>query len=364
MAIEKDNLKGDVPAAGKGSGKSPAASGGRDLSGRMVSGEVSGSDDESLDRALRPQFFKDYIGQESLKSNLDIAIRAALKRKEPLDHVLVYGPPGLGKTTIASIIANEMKSSLITTSGPVLEKKGDLAALLLRLKKDDVLFIDEIHRLNPVIEEFLYPAMEDFNVDIMMGEGPAARSMRVPVAPFTLIGATTKAGSLTSPLRARFGIVERLNYYSHEELRTIVDNSSRRLKLKIDAEGALEIARRSRGTPRIANKLLRRVRDYADVNNSGMITGPVAKKALELLNIDELGFDYFDRQYLLTIIQDFQGKPVGLNTLAATLGEDRDTIEDVLEPYLLQEGFIQRTPRGRVVTSKAYAHFGIEEEKQ
>ena len=358
MAVEKDNLKSASPAAEKGGAKAT------DLSGRMMSGETGGGEDESLDRALRPQFFRDYIGQESLKSNLEIAIKAALKRKEPLDHVLVYGPPGLGKTTVASIIANEMKSSLITTSGPVLEKKGDLAALLLRLKKDDVLFIDEIHRLNPVIEEFLYPAMEDFSVDIMMGEGPAARSMRVPVAPFTLIGATTKAGSLTSPLRARFGIVERLNDYSHEELRTIIDNSSKRLRLDIDAAGSLEIAKRSRGTPRIANKLLRRVRDYADVNNSGMITGPVARKALELLNIDDLGFDYFDRQYLLTIMQDFQGKPVGLNTLAATLGEDRDTIEDVLEPYLLQEGFIQRTPRGRVVTSKAYAHFGIEEEKQ
>ncbi len=364
MAIEKDNLSVSSEGFSNEEGninntRLKKKLGGDIEAGRIVSGRSITGDDESLDRALRPKSLNEYIGQTQLRKNLDLAITASKMRGEPLDHVLVYGPPGLGKTTIAGIIANEMQSDIVTTSGPVLEKKGDLAALLIRLKPNDVLFIDEIHRLNPVIEEFLYPAMEDFSVDIMMGEGPAARSMRVPISPFTLIGATTKAGSLTSPLRERFGIVERLNYYSPEELMIIVKHSAAKMKLHIDDNGAFEIAKRSRGTPRIANKLLRRVRDYADVHNSGFITKDIADNSLAMLNVDGHGFDFFDRQYLLTIINDFAGRPVGLSTLAATLGEDKDTIEDVLEPYLLQEGVIQRTPKGRVVTLKAYEYFGI-----
>ncbi|MGN1394631.1 MAG: Holliday junction branch migration DNA helicase RuvB [Succinivibrionaceae bacterium] len=327
---------------------------------RIISSESKGLKEETVDRAIRPKRLVDYVGQQDVREQLMIAISAAKKRQEALDHTLIFGPPGLGKTTIASIIANEMGVKFVSTSGPVLEKKADLAALLTKLEPNDVLFIDEIHRLNPIIEEFLYPAMEDYTIDIMVGEGPSASSIKINIAPFTLIGATTKAGSLTSPLYDRFGIVQRLNYYNVDDLTSIVNRSAKMLNLDIKQEGARAIACRSRGTPRIANRLLRRVRDYADVKNSGIITEDIAERSLEMLHIDERGFDDIDRKYLLAIIDKFSGGPVGVDTLAAILGEDRETIEDVLEPYLMQEGFIQRTPRGRMVTSVSYEYFGLE----
>ena len=327
---------------------------------RLVAIESHGKEEENIDRAIRPKMLSDYVGQDDAVEQLRISIQAAKKRDEPLDHVLIFGPPGLGKTTIASIIANEMNVNFVATSGPVLEKKADLAALLTKLCPNDVLFIDEIHRLNPIIEEFLYPAMEDYRIDIMVGEGPSASSINLPIAPFTLIGATTKAGALTSPLYDRFGIVQRLNYYSVDDLATIVSRSAKVLNLEITESGTREIACRSRGTPRIANRLLRRVRDYADVLNNGEISEEIAKISLSKLDIDERGLDFIDRRYIRTIIDKFNGGPVGVETIAAILGEDKETIEDVLEPYLMQEGFIQRTPRGRVVTSAAYEYFGEE----
>lgn len=312
------------------------------------------------DRALRPKTLADYIGQEDVKAQLEIALQAAKKRREALDHVLIFGPPGLGKTTLSNIIANELGVNLSSTSGPALEKKGDAAALLTNLQSRDVIFIDEIHRLSPVIEEFMYPAMEDFQVDIMTGEGPSARSIKISLQPFTLIGATTKAGTLTSPLRARFGIILQLQFYTPAELNLIIQASARKLKISIDEKGAMEIASRSRGTPRIANRLLRRVRDFAEVRGSGHIDLATAKQALELQKIDEDGFDEFDRQYLRCIIYDFNGGPVGIESLAASLGYERDTLENVVEPYLIQQGFVQRTRTGRMAARRAYAKFGLE----
>ena len=311
------------------------------------------------DRALRPKTLADYIGQEDVKSQLEIALQAAKKRGEALDHVLIFGPPGLGKTTLSNIIANELGVNISSTSGPALEKKGDAAALLTNLQRRDVIFIDEIHRLSPVIEEFMYPAMEDFQVDIMTGEGPSARSIKIALQPFTLIGATTRAGTLTSPLRARFGIILQLQFYSPQELELIINASARKLNISIDKGGAMEIASRSRGTPRIANRLLRRVRDYAEVRGSGHIDVHTAKQALLLQKIDEDGFDDFDRQYLKTIIYDFNGGPVGVDSLAASLGYERDTLENVVEPYLIQQGFVQRTRTGRQAARKAYLKFGL-----
>ena len=300
------------------------------------------------------------MGQPQVCEQMEIFIKAAQLRQDALDHLLIFGPPGLGKTTLANIVANEMGVNIRTTSGPVLEKAGDLAAMLTNLEPHDVLFIDEIHRLSPAIEEVLYPAMEDYQLDIMIGEGPAARSIKLDLPPFTLIGATTRAGSLTSPLRDRFGIVQRLEFYSVPDLTSIVSRSAVCLQLKIDDSAAYEIARRSRGTPRIANRLLRRVRDYADVRNNGVITEVIAKAALSMLDIDDAGFDYLDRKLLTAVLERFDGGPVGLDNLAAAIGEERDTIEDVLEPYLIQQGFLQRTPRGRIATSTTYRHFGIE----
>ena len=300
------------------------------------------------------------MGQPQVCEQMEIFIKAAQLRQDALDHLLIFGPPGLGKTTLANIVANEMGVNIRTTSGPVLEKAGDLAAMLTNLEPHDVLFIDEIHRLSPAIEEVLYPAMEDYQLDIMIGEGPAARSIKLDLPPFTLIGATTRAGSLTSPLRDRFGIVQRLEFYSVLDLTSIVSRSAVCLQLKIDDSAAYEIARRSRGTPRIANRLLRRVRDYADVRNNGVITEAIAKAALSMLDIDDAGFDYLDRKLLTAVLERFDGGPVGLDNLAAAIGEERDTIEDVLEPYLIQQGFLQRTPRGRIATSTTYRHFGIE----
>jgi holliday junction DNA helicase ruvB len=300
------------------------------------------------------------VGQPQVCEQMEIFIKAAKLRQDALDHLLIFGPPGLGKTTLANIVANEMGVNIRTTSGPVLEKAGDLAAMLTNLEPHDVLFIDEIHRLSPAIEEVLYPAMEDYQLDIMIGEGPAARSIKLDLPPFTLIGATTRAGSLTSPLRDRFGIVQRLEFYSVSDLTSIVSRSAVCLQLKIDAAAAYEIARRSRGTPRIANRLLRRVRDYADVRNNGMITEVIAKAALAMLDIDDAGFDYLDRKLLMAVLERFDGGPVGLDNLAAAIGEERDTIEDVLEPYLIQQGFLQRTPRGRIATLTTYRHFGVE----
>ncbi|HRH77272.1 MAG TPA: Holliday junction branch migration DNA helicase RuvB [Cellvibrionaceae bacterium] len=323
---------------------------------RLIQATASAKD-EQFDRAIRPKTLQDYIGQPAVREQMEIFIGAARKRGEPLDHTLVFGPPGLGKTTLANIIAAEMGVALKSTSGPVLEKAGDLAAIMTNLDPGDVLFIDEIHRLSPVVEEILYPAMEDYQLDIMIGDGPAARSIKLDLPPFTLVGATTRAGLLTSPLRDRFGIVQRLEFYSVPDLATIVERSARLLGVPVDADGALEIAKRARGTPRIANRLLRRVRDFAEVRHTGSVTASVADQALNLLNVDACGFDHMDRRLLLTLIEKFSGGPVGVDSLAAAISEERDTIEDVLEPYLIQQGYLVRTPRGRQATALAYAHF-------
>ena len=326
---------------------------------RIISGKAK-IDEDVIDRAIRPKLLADYVGQPQVREQMNIFIKAAKLRQDALDHLLIFGPPGLGKTTLANIVANEMGVNIRTTSGPVLEKAGDLAAMLTNLEPHDVLFIDEIHRLSPAIEEVLYPAMEDYQLDIMIGEGPAARSIKLDLPPFTLVGATTRAGSLTSPLRDRFGIVQRLEFYSVEDLTSIVARSAGCLNLELEQQAAFEVARRSRGTPRIANRLLRRVRDYADVRNGGVISVDVAKQALSMLDVDDAGFDYLDRKLLSAVIERFDGGPVGLDNLAAAIGEERDTIEDVLEPYLIQQGFLQRTPRGRIATSQTYRHFGLQ----
>ncbi|HEY5761232.1 MAG TPA: Holliday junction branch migration DNA helicase RuvB [Steroidobacter sp.] len=325
---------------------------------RIVSAAAQG-DEAAIDRAVRPKKLADYIGQSAVKTQMEIFIQAARNRHEALDHVLIFGPPGLGKTTLANIVANELGVNLRQTSGPVIERAGDLAALLTNLQANDVLFVDEIHRLSPQVEEILYPAMEDFQLDIMIGEGPGARSIKLDLPPFTLIGATTRAGLLTSPLRDRFGIVQRLEFYDHAELQRIVTRSASLLGVPADAAGAARIAQRSRGTPRIANRLLRRVRDYAEVRAGGRITDEVAQAALDMLDVDPLGFDLMDRKLLLTIIEKFDGGPVGVESLSAALGEERGTIEDVIEPFLIQQGFIMRTARGRMATRLAYQHFGL-----
>ena len=330
-----------------------------DSSDRLIAGGCANPNEENVDRALRPPRLADYVGQKAVREQLQIFIEAARRRGDPLDHLLLFGPPGLGKTTLAHIVAEEMGVNLRQTSGPVLERPGDLAAILTNLEKNDVLFIDEIHRLSPVVEEILYPALEDYQIDIMIGEGPAARSIKLDLPPFTLIGATTRAGSLTNPLRARFGIVNQLQFYTTEELITIVRRSARLLGVSIDPEGAAEIASRSRGTPRVANRLLRRVRDYAEVRHDGTITREVASAALTMLDVDPVGLDFIDRRFLLTILEKFSGGPVGIDNLAAAIGEDRDTLEDVVEPYLIQQGFLQRTPRGRMAAHRAWEHFKL-----
>jgi Holliday junction DNA helicase RuvB len=345
MSIQTDDFSADGP----GPARRP----------RVVSGGAASPNEEALERALRPKRLEDYVGQAKAREQLDIFIGAARKRAECLDHVLLFGPPGLGKTTLSHIIATELGVNLRQTSGPVLEKPKDLAAILTGLERNDVLFIDEIHRLSPVVEEILYPALEDFQIDIMIGEGPAARSIKLDLQPFTLVGATTRAGMLTNPLRDRFGIVARLEFYTAEELARIVVRSAGLLQVPIDAEGALEIARRSRGTPRIANRLLRRVRDFADVRADGRITVPVADRALAMLDVDPQGFDLMDRKLLEAVVHRFDGGPVGLDNVAAAIGEEPGTIEDVIEPYLIQQGYLQRTPRGRVATLAAYRHLGV-----
>ena len=326
---------------------------------RVVSAAPVSPKEEAIERALRPKLLQEYVGQAKVREQLEIFIGAARNRDEALDHVLLFGPPGLGKTTLSHIIAQELDVNLRQTSGPVLEKPKDLAALLTNLEKNDVLFIDEIHRLSPVVEEILYPALEDYQIDIMIGEGPAARSIKLDLQPFTLVGATTRAGMLTNPLRDRFGIVARLEFYSPEELLKIVMRSGGLLKASLNEEGAFEIARRSRGTPRIANRLLRRVRDYAEVKADGLISKAVAEAALAMLDVDPQGFDLMDRKLLEAVIHRFDGGPVGLDNIAASIGEERDTIEDVIEPYLIQQGFLQRTPRGRTATLAAYRHLGV-----
>ena len=326
---------------------------------RLISGTEK-IDDSFVDRAIRPKLLADYEGQPQVNAQMEIFIQAARLRNEALDHLLIFGPPGLGKTTLSHIVANELSVNIKTTSGPILEKAGDLAALLTNLEENDVLFIDEIHRLSPIVEEILYPAMEDYQLDIMIGEGPAARSIKLDLPPFTLIGATTRAGSLTSPLRDRFGIVQRLEYYDLKSLTHIVLRSAKHLALNMDKSGAIEVAKRSRGTPRIANRLLRRVRDYAQVKQVSVIDANIAQQALDMLEVDNQGFDYMDRKLLMAILDTFQGGPVGLDNLAAAIGEEKETIEDVLEPYLIQQGFLQRTPRGRIATNRTYLHFGFD----
>lgn len=326
---------------------------------RLITATSSAPQEEAMEQALRPKCLDEYVGQEKIRGQMQIFIDAAKKRKEALDHVLLYGPPGLGKTTLSHIIARELGVSLRHTSGPVLERPGDLAALLTNLEPNDVLFIDEIHRLSPVVEEILYPALEDYQLDIMIGEGPAARSVKLDLPPFTLVGATTRAGMLTNPLRDRFGIVSRLEFYSAEELTKIVTRSAGLLNVEISLDGATEIALRSRGTPRIVNRLLRRVRDFAEIKAEGRITRTVADAALMMLDVDAIGLDVMDRKLLLSVIEKFGGGPVGVDNLAAAISEERDTIEDVLEPYLIQQGFLKRTPRGRMATTSAYQHFGM-----
>ena len=330
---------------------------------RLIGAEAV-AEELTQDRALRPKLLTDYVGQEEVCEQMDIFVSAARKREEALDHVLIFGPPGLGKTTLSHIIANEMQVNLRQTSGPVLEKAGDLAAILTNLEAHDVLFIDEIHRLSPVVEEILYPAMEDYQLDIMIGDGPSARSIKLDLPPFTLVGATTRAGLLTSPLRDRFGIVQRLEFYSAEELCRIIMRSAGLLEIHLEAEGAHEIASRSRGTPRIANRLLRRARDYAEVRADGIITAEVARASLDMLKVDRSGLDHMDRRLIMALIEKFDGGPVGVESLSAAIGEERGTIEDVIEPYLIQQGYMMRTPRGRVVTSRAYTHLGLKHSPQ
>ncbi|MEY3888397.1 MAG: Holliday junction ATP-dependent helicase RuvB [Pseudomonadota bacterium] len=361
MSIQTDDFGADF---GDGAGKKPSArkspaTAEASAGARMVDASPETPQEEAIERALRPKLLDDYVGQAKVREQLEIFIGAAKMRGEPLDHVLLFGPPGLGKTTLSHIIAAELGVNLRQTSGPVLEKPKDLAALLTNLEKNDVLFIDEIHRLSPVVEEILYPALEDYQIDIMIGEGPAARSIKLDLQPFTLVGATTRAGMLTNPLRDRFGIVSRLEFYTPEELARIVKRSASLLKAPMDAAGGEEIAKRSRGTPRIANRLLRRVRDYADVKGVGHITHDISKRALAMLDVDPEGFDLMDRKLLEAVIHRFDGGPVGLDNIAASIGEERDTIEDVIEPYLIQQGFLQRTPRGRIATLAAYRHLGV-----
>jgi Holliday junction DNA helicase RuvB len=352
MSIQTDDFE---PAPRRNAAGSPAGNGDK----RLVAGGPSSPNEEAIERALRPKGLAEYVGQSKAREQLEIFISAARMRSEAMDHVLLFGPPGLGKTTLSHIIATELGVNLRSTSGPVLEKPKDLAAILTNLERNDVLFIDEIHRLSPIVEEILYPALEDYQIDIMIGDGPAARSIKLDLQPFTLIGATTRAGMLTNPLRDRFGIVARLEYYTPEELARIVNRSAGLLKVPIDDAGGFEIARRSRGTPRVANRLLRRVRDFADVKGTGQITKGLADKALAMLDVDPLGLDVMDRKLLEAVIHRFDGGPVGLDNVAAAIGEERDTIEDVIEPYLIQQGYLQRTPRGRIATLAAYRHLGV-----